>query len=326
MALAEFDLIELIRGIVNIDRSDVILGIGDDGAITRVPEGFDLVTVTDTMVVDVHFPHDASAFDIGWKSLAVNLSDLAAMGARPVWASLALTLPKAERIWCEAFANGFATLAKQYHIALIGGDTSRGPLTITVTVQGVVARGHAVKRRGAKIGDAIVITGPLGLAAAGLACWQNKATKQVHCARELAEPAWLQALHRPIPRLDLIRKLLPLAHAAIDISDGLLADLSHLAKASGLSCEVELERLPVDAKIQSLFGEKRTREMQLSGGDDYQLALAIPAAKLSQALSINGVQKIARCVAGEGVRVLSASGAEVFYPHRGYQHFGEHKK
>ncbi|MEP7097751.1 MAG: thiamine-phosphate kinase, partial [Dokdonella sp.] len=168
--MAEFDLIEIIRAHCAVVRVDVRLGIGDDAAILGVPPGHDLIVSTDTLVAGVHFPLQTSARDLGWKSLAVNLSDLAAMGASPAWALLALTLPQADRAFVEGFAEGFAELAAQHHVALVGGDTTSGPLSITVVVHGFVSTGHALRRDRAQVGDAVFVTGTLGDAAAGLRC------------------------------------------------------------------------------------------------------------------------------------------------------------
>ena len=218
----EFDLIESIRRRA-AHRPDVVLGIGDDAAIVTVRDGHELVVSTDTLLAGVHFPADSAASDMGWKALAVNLSDLAAMGAEPAWASLALTLPAADSDWLDAFLDGFCELAAEHDVALIGGDTTRGPLAITLTVHGLVPRGMALRRDGAGFADDVWVTGSLGDAAGGLAQWR---------AQGIQSAKLRHRLDRPTPRIAAGIALRPLATAAIDLSDGLAADLGHVQSPS----------------------------------------------------------------------------------------------
>ncbi|HVR82516.1 MAG TPA: thiamine-phosphate kinase, partial [Luteimonas sp.] len=213
--MAEFDLIARIRARAR-SRDDVVLGIGDDAALLRVPAGKLLVIATDTLNSGVHFPHDTAPTDIGWKALAVNLSDLAAMGAQPAWCTLSLSLPHGDAGWLDGFLDGFLALADQHGVALVGGDTTRGPLSVCVTVHGLVADGMALRRDGARVGDDIWITGTLGDAAAALVQWR---------AGGAADPALRARLDRPVPRVATGLALAGVAHACIDVSDGLLADL-----------------------------------------------------------------------------------------------------
>ncbi|MCW8807100.1 MAG: thiamine-phosphate kinase, partial [Rhodanobacter sp.] len=262
----EFDLIELIRQRTAQSRDDVRLGIGDDAAVLAVPAGQELVVAIDTLVDGVHFPRGTAAADIGWKALAVNLSDLAAMGASPAWALLALTLPAADPAFVEGFADGFAQLAQPHRLALVGGDTTRGPLCVSVVVHGFVPPGSALTRSGAQVGDVLLVTGTLGDAGAGLQAIQ-------HPPREPGDHASLRdflraRLNRPTPRLAAGAALRGQASACIDISDGLLADLGHICTASGVAAEIEAALLPRSSALLALHDEATALRLALSGGDD----------------------------------------------------------
>lgn len=257
-AAVEFALIERIRRRVAA-RDDVPLGIGDDAALLAVPPGHWLAVATDTLNDGVHFPADSHAADIGWKSLAVNLSDLAAMAAVPAWASLSLSLPRADDDWLEAFLDGFLALADAHGVALVGGDTTRGPLSVCVTVHGLVAAGQGLRRAGARVGDDVWVSGTLGDAAGALAQWR---------AGGAADPALRVRLDRPTPRVALGRALQTIAHAAIDVSDGLLADLGHVCTASGVGAELELDALPASPALVSNFAVAARAGLQAGGGDD----------------------------------------------------------
>jgi thiamine-monophosphate kinase len=277
-ASGEFSLIESIRGTA-LTRRDVALGIGDDGAVLRVPRGRELVVVMDTMVEGVHFPRGTAAADIGWKALAVNLSDLAAMGAEPAWATLALTLPQPDATWVRAFARGFAALAKRHGVALVGGDTTRGRLTVTVQAHGFVPLRRALRRDGAHAGDAIFVSGTLGDAAAGLADRKHTALR----AR----------LDRPSPRVALGVALRGVASAAIDVSDGLAADLGHVLDASGVGAALDVDALPTSAALRaSVPGAARRRALQLGGGDDYELCFTVPTRRVARVAAIAREQRL----------------------------------
>ena len=271
--LGEFDVIAQLRERCALPRADVRVGIGDDGAVLRVPGGQQLVVAMDTLVEGVHFPRDTAAADIGWKALAVNLSDLAAMGAAPAWATLALTLPRALPRWLNDFAVGFARLARTHRVSLVGGDTTRGPLTVTVQAHGFVPSGAALLRAAARVGDAIYVSGTLGDAAAGLAVAQRRLV-----GTRKADAAWLRArLDRPTPRVALGLALRGLAHAAIDVSDGLAADLTHVLDASRVGAEIDMTRLPCSSALRRATPDAAHRaRWQLAGGDDYELCFTVP--------------------------------------------------
>lgn len=318
----EFDLIDAIRARVNIARDDVALGIGDDAALTRVAPGHQLVACVDTLVADVHFPRDTAPEDLGWKSLAVNLSDLAAMGAVPAWTLLALTLPDADARFAERFAKGFAALARAHDVALIGGDTTQGPLSVTVTALGTVPPGEALTRAGARAGDAVFVTGTLGDAAGALRLLRDPGKGAAHAGILFAH------LNRPQPRIAAGLALRRIANACIDVSDGLLADLGHVCVASGVAAELEGEVLPLSSALTAVFDAATCRELALAGGDDYELCFTVPADRtpdVAAALAQAGCDatRIGRVVAGSGVRVLDAHGNEVATPQAGWEHFSQ---
>ncbi len=320
----EFDLIARIaqRTQGANSRGDVALGIGDDAALLRVPLDRELVACCDTLNAGVHFPHDASAFDIGWKALAVNLSDLAAMGAVPAWALLSLTLPEPDAAFVDGLMQGFSRLAQATNIALVGGDTTRGPLALCVTALGLVEPSRALRRDGANVGDGVFVSGTLGDAAAGLRLWQGDSS-----ARGDARFQYLfQRLHRPTPRLALGEKLIGIANCAIDISDGLLADLSHVASASGVGIELDVDALPMSEHLRQCFDEATARRLQLSGGDDYELAFTVPESRIEHlhAIAESGgvaITRIGSVVAARGVRVRDAAGAWLDVANVGWDHF-----
>jgi thiamine-monophosphate kinase len=316
----EFSLIDRIRERTAQGRDDVRLGIGDDAAIVAVPAGQELAVAIDTMVEGVHFPLDTRAADIGWKSLAVNLSDLAAMGATPAWALLAMTLPKGDPDFIDDFAIGFAQLAQSYRLALVGGDTTRGTLTISVAVHGFVPPGKALTRGGAKPGDAIFVTGTLGDAAAGLQLLRRHGDSD---ARSLF---LIERLNRPTPRVAAGLALRGHATACIDVSDGLLADLGHICAASGVGAEIDASLLPRSSALLDLFDDTTSWDFALSGGDDYELCFTVPAQHIAvvQADFARlgcGATKIGRIVEGEGVSVRHADGKPLELAHRGWDHF-----
>jgi len=319
--MAEFALIETIRRRCAHVRDDVVLGIGDDAAVLAVPPDLELVVCTDTLVAGVHFPLETSAADIGWKSLAVNLSDLAAMGATPAWALLALTLPTADTGFVAGFADGFAALAAEHGVSLIGGDTTSGPLTITVTVHGLIPKGQALRRNGARAGDAVLVSGTLGDAAAALR-YRNGAD-----GMSVQSRASLQArLDRPQPRVTLGILLRDFASSCIDISDGLLADLGHVAAASGIGIEIDASRLPASPALLDQVPAEQRPALQLAGGDDYELAFTVAPERipmLQQAVARESMQitHLGRAVAGSGVRALDSEGRPLDPPRSGWEHF-----
>ena len=317
--MSEFHLIERLRQ-RSRQRDDVLLGIGDDAALLKVPDNHALVVTTDTLVAGQHFPIDTEAADIGWKALAVNLSDLAAMGATPAWASLALTLPEADDDWIDAFADGFFELAELHGVALVGGDTTRGPLSITITVHGHVPLDSALRRDAARDGDDIWVTGTLGDAAGGLAQWR---------ARGIQSAKLRYRLDRPTPRIEVGIALRGLAHAAIDVSDGLAADLGHVLAKSGVGAELDLGRLPVSRTLAEHFPDEPQRwQMQLSGGDDYELcftAAARDALEIERRMAELAVPAtvIGQITADAGLRLLTPEGESFVLAQPGYDHFRE---
>lgn len=310
---------ELIREFFTRQTSDtaVRLGVGDDAALIAVPDGCELVVTTDTLVSGRHFPEDASAFDIGWKSLAVNLSDLAAMGAEARWLTLALTLPASDEAFLREFSRGFFALADQEKVSLVGGDTTGGPLAITVTAMGLVPRGAALLRSGAKPGDDVYVSGTVGDAGLGLRLvlgqWHDDvpadARKQV-----------LERLHRPLPRLALGQALRGLASACLDVSDGLAQDLGHVLKASGVGAELMLELLPRStalAETEAAFADI----LALTSGDDYELLFTAPVSVREEiALLPVACTRIGRIHEEKGL-VLSRHGQRLELPLAGFTHF-----
>ena len=317
MGAGEFDLIARIRARV-ATRADVVLGIGDDAALLAPPPGRQLVVTADTLNDGVHFPHGTSPADVGWKALAVNLSDLASMGAEPAWCTLSLSLPQSDPAWIEGFLDGFLDLAGQHDIALVGGDTTRGPLSIAVTAMGLVEPGRALRRDGARVGDEVWVTGTLGDAAGGLALLDREPV-----------PALRARLDRPTPRVAAGRALAGIATACVDVSDGLLADLGHVCARSHVAARIDVDALPASAALMEVIGEADRIALQASGGDDYELCFTAPAdagadiGAVSAQLGLR-ITRIGRIVAGEGVHPVDAKSQPWSSPRRGYDHFAEH--
>ena len=315
MDITEFDLIARIRARAS-QRDGVVLGIGDDAALLQVPPARQLVVTADTLNAGVHFPDDTAPADIGWKSLAVNLSDLAAMGAAPAWCTLSLSLPRADQTWVDAFLDGFLELADQHAIALVGGDTTRGPLSISVTAMGLVESAGALRRDQARVGDDVWVTGTLGDAAAAL--------ETLLSGREVAK-SLRQRLDRPTPRIAAGRRLSGLAHACIDVSDGLLADLAHICENSGVGAEIKLAELPASADLAAMESSRRW-DWQACGGDDYELCFTASSRNrelIVQALDFTDVSatRIGHVVPTQGVRAFDADAQEWRPSSGGYQHF-----
>ncbi len=313
-ALTEFELIGRYFDVAT-RRGDVELAVGDDAALTRPVAGVPLAMTIDTLVAGVHFPEDAPPESIGHKALAVNLSDLAAMGAEPAWALLSITLPEADEAWLRAFAEGFFALAADYDLALIGGDTSRGPLAVTVQVSGYASQ--PLQRDGARPGDRVWVSGAPGEAAGGLRCWQGG-------DREGAEArALIERLHRPRPRVALGLGLRGLASAAVDVSDGLLADAGHIAARSRVGLEINADGVPLSPALRAVAGETAL-DIALNGGDDYELCFTAPPDRDAQLLAAAASAAVAVTPTGEVVRGAGAfardrGGRSV--RHGGYRHF-----
>lgn len=319
---SEFDL---IREYFTQPTQHTNLSVGDDAALIRVGQGMELAISADMLVAGTHFFHDADAYKLGWKSLAVNVSDMGAMGANPKWATLAIALPHADKDWLAEFSRGFFTCAKSFGIDLIGGDTTRGPLTISVQIMGEVPQGAAIKRSGAKVGDDIWVSGTLGDAALALAHLQG----QVHDKLALDDgyiEYCLQALHAPKPRVQLGLALRNIATSAIDISDGLLSDLGHILKASASGAKIHLNQLPTSAFISQHLHEKHIQQYVLAGGDDYELCFTAPnnaqeqINSLSRQLNLT-LTNIGNITSTPELLVYDASQKPISFNKTGYDHF-----
>jgi len=313
--LSEFNLIKrffLNRGAA---RSDVVLGVGDDAALVLPPAGQEVAIATDTLVEGQHFPPGFDARDLGYKSLAVNLSDLAAMGAMPLYATLALTVPSVDEEWLGQFAEGFELLARTHGVSLVGGDTTKGPRTMTVTVVGVVPRGHAMRRDQAKPGDLIYVTGWPGDAAAGLALIEGRLQGQGSMRATLEE-----RFRRPEPRVSFGQKLRQVSRACIDVSDGLMQDLGHLCEQSQTGAVVRYRELPISRSLFALAGEDRALQWVLAGGEDFELLFTIPPeraadfAKLRTQGGLPSVHCIGEMTAKPGIRLMDGKQERVIPP------------
>jgi thiamine-monophosphate kinase len=301
-------------------QSGVILGIGDDAALLDLPPGTELVAAVDTIVAGRHFPEGADARSIGHRALAVNLSDLAAMGATPAWATLALTMPSVDAAWLERFAAGLLDLADANGVTLVGGDTTRGPLTISVQLLGHVPRGAALRRSGARAGDLLAVTGTLGDAGAGL--------EFVGAVLPETRPAALELIRRfeyPAPRVRFGLAARGIATAAMDLSDGLVGDLPKLAQASGLAAHVSVERLPMSEAMRAVVPAAQALAWALAAGDDYELLLAVPAPRYAELAAAAGqlnlrLTTIGELRAGAGV-TWSLNGGDFVPGVRGWDHF-----
>ncbi|QCV23665.1 thiamine-phosphate kinase [Salmonella enterica] len=322
MACGEFSLIARYFDRVRSSRLDVETGIGDDCALLNIPEKQTLAISTDTLVAGIHFLPDIDPADLAYKALAVNLSDLAAMGADPAWLTLALTLPDVDEAWLAAFSDSLFEQLDYYDMQLIGGDTTRGPLSMTLGIHGLVPAGRALKRSGAKPGDWIYVTGTLGDSAAGLAILQNRLQ-----VSEETDADYLVKRHlRPTPRILQGQALRDLASSAIDLSDGLISDLGHIVKASGCGARVDVDALPKsDAMMRHVDDGQKLRWM-LSGGEDYELCFTVPELNrgaLDVALGHLGVPFtcIGQMTADiEGIAFVR-DGEPVTFDWKGYDHF-----
>ena len=322
MASGEFDLIQKYFT-SPVGRDDVSIGVGDDGAVVTVPQGKQLVVTTDTLVAGVHFPPDTQPEDIACKAIAVNLSDLAAMGAEPAWLTLALTLPDVDESWIKTFAASFSATAEKYNVQLIGGDTTQGPLSVTVQAMGLAAPDRIMRRDRARPGDSIYISGTLGDAAAGLAIIRQQGrVPDESCA-------WLiDRLNRPQARTLLGMKLAAVSNCAIDISDGLIADLGHILEASHCGATINIDKLPLSHQLVAYFNGRDDVDWErvLAGGDDYELCIVMRpdnepeltriAAELSLPLTRIGVIE-----QRPALNIIDDAGTKYLFDHHGYEHF-----
>lgn len=317
----EFELIRHYFAPLSLTGGDVVLGIGDDAALLAPPAGFEIAITSDTLIAGRHFPLETAASDIGWKALAVNLSDLAAMGAQPRWYTLALSLPAVDRDWLAGFASGLKALSSRAQISLVGGDTTQGPLSITITALGLVPSGQALRRSGAQPGDRVFVSGSLGDAALALSRWQAGAGQQD------VDAAWLRArLDRPTPRLVLSMALRGMATAAIDLSDGLSSDIGHVLKASGVGARLYPHRLPASPAFARLAPPEQRHQLQASGGDDYELLFCLPPDRSAEAASLADELDLALSDIGEitatpGLEWRDDADRVLTFTQTGYLHF-----
>ncbi len=320
MPLSEFDVIRKYFKPADRQTADVRCGIGDDAAIVRLPEGMELAIAMDTLVAGVHFPLDTAPEDIGFKLLAVNLSDMAAMGAKPAWATLALTLPEADSDWLAGFMQGFNDLAGQYSVSLIGGDLSRGPLTISLQIHGYLPQNKGMLRSGAREGDLIYVSGTLG--DAGLALKVLNRELEVD---PKYKPLLFQRLNRPEPRIELGETFRDIAHSAIDISDGLLADLGHIIEDSHVGAVVNTDLIPLSEALAEL-DTAEALQLALTAGDDYELCLTVAEDMQASVDQTATEQCPLTCIGkitspGKGIQLEDADGRAVRISGVGYRHF-----
>lgn len=317
----EFSLINTYFKKGSLARDDVTYGIGDDAACVKLPPGMELLISTDTLVAGVHFLSDWDAFDIAYKAVMVNVSDMAAMAATPCWATLALTLPSNDAAWLRRFSQGLHKALALYGISLIGGDTTCGPLTITITMHGTAPIDHAIRRSGAGISDIIWLSGEIGAAALAVS-FLNRSDINV---TPKDQRILMKKLLKPKPRLDLANILQRFATSAIDISDGLSADLHHITKASGISARLSLDAIPIHSLAIQYLGDKAL-DFSLQGGDDYELCFTTKAETLDEmraALKTEGLAcfPIGMMVEGRGLCAVDNTGAKKILEPKGYSHF-----
>ncbi len=321
----EFDLINRYFKSQPVNRKDVVLGIGDDASVISVPENSQLVVTTDTLVAGTHFLKNTDPVKVAYKALASNLSDLAAMGAVPSWCSLALTMPKLDEVWLKGFCEGFYKLAEYYHVQLIGGDTTRGPLSLTITLQGIVPADTAIRRDGAKAGDWLYVTGNLGDSAAGLDVILSGLAPKNSTEEILVERHYYSQ-----PRVLAGQALRSVASSSIDISDGLITDLVHILKASNVSAIVNADQLPVSEELlQFVDNPKDAAKIALCSGEEYELCFTVSESqrdKLDAVLldTTTPITCIGKIYPGEGLRV-NWKGKSIDWPLSGWVHFLKNK-
>ncbi len=312
---------ELIRRFFTRVTPGTVLGVGDDAALLHVSRGMELAVSTDMLVSGTHFFPDTDPFFLGYKALAVNLSDMAAMAAQPRWATLALSLPEVDETWLEKFSAGLFALADEHQVELIGGDTTRGPLNLCITIMGEVPHRAALRRSGAQVGDDVWVSGVLGDAALALAHMQGHTQL---AAKDFA--ACALALHQPKPRVALGLALRGVAHSAIDISDGLLADLGHILDCSNVGAEIAFDALPISCALQLYLEQPLGKHCLLAGGDDYELCFTVSVAHRSEVEKIAAnlgllLTRIGTITAEKKCTVRAADGSIINIEESGYDHF-----
>lgn len=317
--MKEFEIIERYLAIDG-KRKDVVKGVGDDCALLKVPRGQRLAVSMDTLVAGVHFMADSNAADIAHKAVAVNLSDLSAAGAEPAWLTMSITMPEFDQEWLESFHHGLKRIVEFFGVQIIGGDTCRGPLSITIQAHGFVPEAVFHQRSTAQAGELICVTGELGDAALGLKVAQSELSVPPAVASQL-----LKKYYTPYPRIAAGIALRGRATSVIDISDGLLADVNHISLQSGVGALLRQERIPLSKAAMAIEDEELRMQAALSGGDDYELCFTVKEDELEstrQALETVGTDciPIGRLTGKPGVRMLHHK-EEVSLTHFGYQHF-----
>ncbi len=321
--MSEFDLINQFFKSNYLKRDDVLLGIGDDCAILSPPPGKSLAVSTDTLISGVHFPESTKAEDIGYKSLAVNLSDLAAMGADPAWVSLAISMPEVNTIWLNGFMQGFNELLDKYNLTLVGGDTTQGALSITINITGFVSFEKALKRSNANVGDAIFVTNTIGDASVGLDVALNK--QLISALSDSDADYFIDCLNRPQPQVFAGQLLSRFSVAAIDVSDGLFADLSHICRVSNVGAHLLLEKIPLSNALSTYYKKKPDWQTIITAGDDYQLCFTCSQEQVDEMTQLMSEQNILVTCIGKIVDKVGVScllGSELLaITQPGYNHF-----
>lgn len=316
--VSEFDL---IKRYFHRPHPGAVLGVGDDAALIQVSPGMELAVSADMLVAGTHFYPDTDPWLIGWKSMAVNVSDMAAMGAQPCWATLAIALPQADEVWVAKFTEGLFACAEQFDIALVGGDTTRGPLTISVQIMGEIPPGTSLLRSNAQAGDDIWVSGPLGDAALALAAIQGR-----YPLPQEELDLCVRTLHQPQPRVALGLALRGLANSALDISDGLLADLGHILERSKVGAEIQLQAIPTSTIVSAHSHQETVQNMILTGGDDYELCFTAPVEHRQRIEAIGrqlglDMAVIGRITNTQQLIVQGANGNLLKLKEHGFDHF-----
>lgn len=319
--MGEFDLItQYFSQHKRLDRPDILQSVGDDCAVTAIEANQQLAITTDTLVCGTHFLENIAPAQLAQKTVAVNLSDLAAMGAKPTWVSLALTLPNVDHQWLAEFSRGLFEILQRYDVALIGGDTTKGHLSLTLTAQGVLTKDTGLFRHQAKVGDWIFVSGYLGDSAAGLDLLLNQAVVQNDHQRNLVERHLC-----PMPRIELGQLLTRFSRCAIDISDGLIADLGHILARSQCGAELWLEKLPLSHSLLAEYSQEQAEKFALTGGEDYELCFTIPAEQRDAfETAVKSLDIRCSCIGRITERSLTLlkKGEKVAMPsHIGFDHF-----
>lgn len=322
--MTEFELIRQYFANSKVNHSETVLGVGDDAAVVDIPDGYQLVTSVDSMLENVHFPATTPAQNIGRKLAAVNISDIAAMGGRARWATLAISMPSYNQIWLEAFSKGLSEMFAKYDIELIGGDTTQGPLSLSLQIMGLVESGQAITRSGAKTDHNIYVSGTLGDAAIGLQHALNKPFKYL-----LNKDFLIKKLEQPTPRTELGAKLVGVASSCIDISDGLLSELTHISRASNVGIEINLDQIPLSEQYKQYLEQGGDYQFALTGGDDYELCFTAPLEKHDQIMQLANTCGISVSQIGQTTNTqelclkMNGEPVELDQYQFGYQHFNQ---